>query len=1005
MKLPTKLTLLFLLLSLAPLALVGYLAYQGSRRAIEQNTQSRLVANTIFKKNELNRWLDSSGVQLRQFARRPLIRGSAETLTNPNTTIVDFRAAHDSLLIEHLAPTVEGEVGFLELSLLDSRSGQVLVSTDPDQEGKYREAELFFLEGQKGTYVDNVRYSLSLGQAVMYAGTPIEDETGKAVAVLAGRIDLSIMTEIMNQESGLNPSEETYLVNSLNFFVTNPKLGGNVALKQAIYTPGVQACLAGNSGAGRYNGYRDVPVLGAYRWLPGREICILTEVDQAEAFAPIQRLRNVMLGIGGLVAAAVALLAVVFARTITRPIRELARGAEAIGGGNLDYRIKVAGRDEIGELAAAFNQMAVRRKEMEAELRQARDELERRVQARTVALRQSEEKYRQLAETAQDIILTHDIEGQITYINPVGLELTQYSAEEILHMRIGNLLAPGELEQMKERAGRRLEGNASVFRFETEAVTRNGRHLPLEVVSSMLTINNAPDGILILARDITERKQAKAEIERSRRWFERIAQTTPDIIFVLDIVNNRNIYANRSILEILGYSSEEFSQLPGILQKAIDPDDLLQAEKFYRNMAGAKSGQVRLLTHRTMHKDGTIRWIENRVAPFTWDENGNLTEVIGLARDITERKRSEMALQASEERFRAITEAIPVPIVITRVAEGTILFANTPYSQLHGLPLDEIIGRKALDVYYNSADRQLFLERLKTEGSLRGMEILLRKLCDSSLFWASISAELITFDGEQTIVGGFTDITAIKESEAELARLANELRRSNEELERFAYVASHDLQEPLRMVGSYVQLLARRYQGQLDADADEFIAYAVDGANRMKRLINDLLAYSRLDTRSVPFEPTGCEVILERVLNTLKLAIEENEAVVTYDPLPTVLADDIQVERLFQNLLTNALTYRREQAPEIHVGAEHKAADGEWLFSVRDNGIGLGMQYAERIFIIFQRLHSNNDYSAGTGIGLAICKKIVERHGGRIWVEAEPGQGSTFYFTLPVMGS
>jgi PAS domain S-box-containing protein len=338
--------------------------------------------------------------------------------------------------------------------------------------------------------------------------------------------------------------------------------------------------------------------------------------------------------------------------------------------------------------------------------------------------------------------------------------------------------------------------------------------------------------------------------------------------------------------------------------------------------------------------------------------------------------------------------------VITRAAEGTILFANTPYSQLHGLPLDEIIGRKALDVYYNSADRQLFLERLKTEDSLQGMEILLRKLCDNSPFWASISAELTTFDGEQAIVGGFTDITAIKESEAELARLANELRRSNEELERFAYVASHDLQEPLRMVGSYVQLLARRYQGQLDADADEFIAYAVDGANRMKRLINDLLAYSRLDTRSVPFEPTGCEVILERVLNTLKLAIEENEAVVTYDPLPTVLADDIQVERLFQNLLTNALTYRREQAPEIHVGAEHKAADGEWLFSVRDNGIGLDMQYAERIFIIFQRLHGKEEYP-GTGVGLAICKKIVERHGGRIWVESELGQGATFCFTLP----
>jgi signal transduction histidine kinase len=239
----------------------------------------------------------------------------------------------------------------------------------------------------------------------------------------------------------------------------------------------------------------------------------------------------------------------------------------------------------------------------------------------------------------------------------------------------------------------------------------------------------------------------------------------------------------------------------------------------------------------------------------------------------------------------------------------------------------------------------------------------------------------------------------LQEARDTLSKRTAELTRSNAELDQFASVVSHDLQEPLRMITAYMNLLQTQYGGKLDKDADEFIGYAVDGTKRMQGLINDLLTYSRVATRGKEFAPTDCNEVVARALLNLITSINESGAQVTHDQLPTVLGDEFQLGQLFQNLIDNAIKYRGVAPAEIHVGCER---DGEmWRFAVKDNGIGIEPEYAERIFVIFQRLHTRQEYP-GTGVGLAICKKIVDRHRGKIWVESEPRKGSTFYFTLPI---
>jgi len=355
---------------------------------------------------------------------------------------------------------------------------------------------------------------------------------------------------------------------------------------------------------------------------------------------------------------------------------------------------------------------------------------------------------------------------------------------------------------------------------------------------------------------------------------------------------------------------------------------------------------------------------------------------------------------AIRQRYQMLFEEAPVAYHEIGL-DGVVVAVNRAECKLLGLEREAIIGRPVWDFV---APRQREMSRENVQAKLAGaapLPVFERQyaLAGGTLLTLEIHENRMR-DPNGVVVGirsAMLDITGRKEKEEELARRTAELARSNAELEQFAYVASHDLQEPLRMVSSYTQLLARRYQGKLDRDADDFIGFAVDGAARMSRLINDLLDYSRVGSRKGEFRPTSAGAAFDTAMANVRASIEESSAVVRHSPLPAVDADPVQLTQIFQNLLGNAIKFRNGARPEIMVACEETPE--EWRFAVRDNGIGIDPKHADRIFQVFQRLHSNRQYP-GTGIGLAICKKIAERHGGRIWVVSQPGQGATFHFTI-----
>ena len=621
------------------------------------------------------------------------------------------------------------------------------------------------------------------------------------------------------------------------------------------------------------------------------------------------------------------------------------------------------------------------------------------------SLLESERRFRRTFELAGSGVAHIGMDRRFLRVNRRLCEILGYPQDELLRLTGRQISHPDDLDVINAQRPRLYAGEIDSVRVEKRYLRKDGSIV--WVSFTMVVERDAagkPQYEIAFFDDITARKQAEAALRESEERFRSVVDSANDGILVYD--KQLNIVAGNLAAErILGLPLARIIGAAGFTSLLpcvhADGSPVLPDERPTR--LTVKSGKP--LTGEIVgiyRADGSMNWVSVNTGFLRRPGDTDWYGVVSTIGDITKQRHAELALSASEALYRQTFELATAGIAHVDLS-GRFMKVNRRLCEILGYGEQELIGRPVKEISHpedrNLTDSQRMRVRSGEKPSVRFEKRYLRK--SGAIVWVDLSVALACDASgvPQYEIALFDDITERKKAEAALREAHEELKRSNAELEQFAYVASHDLQEPLRMVSSYTQLLMRRYGDKLDGDAREFTAFIVDGATRMKQLIEDLLAYSRVGTRDKNFKPVEAESSLKRALTNLRAAIQDSGATVTQDKLPTIPCDEVQLAQLFQNLIGNALKFRKpDAAPAVHVGAADQGA--EWEFMVRDNGIGIEPQYFERIFMVFQRLHDKGEYP-GTGIGLAIVKKVVERHGGRIWVQSQPGAGTTFHFTMP----
>ena len=621
------------------------------------------------------------------------------------------------------------------------------------------------------------------------------------------------------------------------------------------------------------------------------------------------------------------------------------------------------------------------------------------------ALRESEQRFQAVIEWAPTAMIVVDEGGTITLVNRRAEECFGYERQHVIGKPIDFLIPQRFREAHRQHLSRFFhapKARSMGENLDLFGLRQDGSEFPVEV--GLNPIRSA-EGWTVVAtvQDITERRLAENRLRESEQRFQSVIQSAPNAMILVDREGTL-VLANQRAEEYFGYGRNE---LVGLKVEQLIPNRFRGGHQEHVTRFFSQPSTRRMGVDRDLYgqrKNGSEFPVAVGLNPI---QTNHEPHVIASIEDITERRQAELALAESEEHLRRAVVHAPFPVLI-HAENGEIIHASQAWGEQSGYVGNDLRNADdwATKAYpgRSVAARRAIQQLYQVDAPVDEGEHVIRCRDGEQRTWHFRTAPLgMLRDGRRIVITMAADVTELKRFAQQLERNATELKRSNEDLEQFAYAASHDLQEPLRAVSGYCQLLELEYGEQLTGESTQYLRHIVEGTHRMHTLINGLLAYSRVQRRGEEFEAVDCSSAVQEALKNLSAAIRESGTQISIaDDLPIVRGDQAQMVQLFQNLLGNALKYRTSDQATVQVQAELR--DREWLFSVADNAIGISPEFRERIFQIFQRLHTREEYP-GTGIGLSLCKRIVERHGGRIWLDGDVGRGTTFYFTVPAVHS
>lgn len=605
----------------------------------------------------------------------------------------------------------------------------------------------------------------------------------------------------------------------------------------------------------------------------------------------------------------------------------------------------------------------------------------------TISILESEEKFKFLSEHAFEGVCIHCDEILIV-VNRAFVEMFGFIHEdELIGKHIDEFIAENEFVRVKNLTAQKFQGF-----YETKCKKINGDYFPVEINTKLIQYKGKQARI-IAVRNIEDKKNALEKIQFTESRFKSVFESN-SVGILLTNLQRKIIDANEYLLQRLEYTKDEILNMT--LCEVIDKSELDETKQLFSNLIEGNIEKI-LLERKFLTKSKKIAWSRLSSSLISIENDEKL--ILCFIEDIEIQKIKEEALFVIQEKFRSVYETSPMGIFITKYP-GILIDANPAFAEMIGYQLQDILQKNILDFTYSSDihKSEKWMNKLyHNEINTYHLEKRYKKK-DGSLIWAKdVVARMHVMSDDLLMITIIENIDRKKKTEQTLELRNKELELINQELEHFAYVASHDLQEPLRTITSFIQILEKKYAPSFDADGIQFLKFVIEGAKRMQTLIRDLLEYSRINRFNTSYEPVDLNEVFTTVNRVLKEKIDNNEAVILTEQLPIVQGNKLLLTQIFQNLIDNAIKFRGQKNPEIRIWV--KELPDFWQFSFQDNGIGINAEYYQRIFVIFQRLHTHEEYT-GTGIGLSICKKIIERHGGTISVESKVNKGTIFTFTL-----